>query len=102
MAASEHPRSLDREALARLAAKYVWWSDPADAAPRRVIAQVMDIGDHDDVQALARQVGDDALREVLAHAQAGWFRPRSWAYWHYRLGLAAVDQVPAAPVRHFD
>jgi len=69
--------------------------------PERVIAQVMDIGDYADVQSLASQVGDDVLREVLAHAQAGQFNARSWAYWHYRLGLSEVDQVPALPVRVF-
>jgi hypothetical protein len=61
----------------------------------------MNIGDYADVQRLANQVGDDVLREVLVHAQAGQFDPRSWAYWHYRLGLASVDQVPPMPVRRF-
>jgi hypothetical protein len=66
-----------------------------------VIAQVMNIGDYADVQALAHQVGDEGLREVLQHAEAGQFSERSWAYWHYRLGLAAVDQVPLMPARKF-
>jgi len=69
--------------------------------PERVIAQVMNIGDFADVQLLANQVGNDVLREVLAHAQAGQFNERSWAYWHYRLGMAEVGQVPALPVRRF-
>lgn len=91
------------ETLKALAAKYVWWksADDAMAWPERVIAQVMDIGDWDDVQALASEVGDDALREVIANAQAGQFNPRSWAYWHYRLGLCDVDEVPPLPVRTF-
>jgi hypothetical protein len=41
--------------------------------PERVIAQVMNIGDYADVQSLASQVGDEALRDVLTHAQAGQF-----------------------------
>ncbi len=94
---------IDRDALKRLASKYIWWKmpDEAVAMPQRVIAQVMNIGDYADVQALADQVGDDVLREVLAHAEAGQFSERSWAYWHYRLGLASVDRVPAIPVRRF-
>lgn len=59
------------------------------------------IGDYADVQALVSQVGDAALREVLTHAEAGQFNERSWAYWHYRLGLSSVDHVPALPVRRF-
>ncbi len=69
--------------------------------PERVIAQVMNIGEYVDVQQLANQVGDDVLRDVIAHAQAGQFAERSWAYWNYRLGLANVDQVPPLPVRSF-
>jgi hypothetical protein len=92
---------IDKEALKQLAGKYIWWKTPDEAVamPERVIAQVMNIGDYADVQALANLVGDDALRAVIAHAEAGQFSARSWAYWHYRLGLASVDQVPAAPVR---
>ena len=94
---------INQEFLKPLASKYIWWKAPEDAIsmPERVIAQVMNIGDYDDVQALVSQVGDDILRNVLTHAEAGQFTPRSWTYWHYRLGLSGVDQVPALPVRRF-
>jgi hypothetical protein len=96
-----HMLGIDAKILKPLAHKYIWWKTPdeAIAAPERVIAQVMNIGDYADVQWLAEQVGDAVLREVLTHAQAGQFNARSWAYWHYRLGLAEVDCVPALPVR---
>lgn len=89
--------------LKPFASKYIWWKTPQEAVdmPERVIAQVMNMGDYADVQALALQVGDAVLQEVLAHAQAGQFNERSWAYWHYRLGLPSEDQVPALPVRRF-
>lgn len=94
---------IDRDALKPLAGKYIWWKSPDEAVamPERVIAQVMNIGDYSDVQALVRQVGDDVLRDVLTHAEAGQFDERSWAYWNYRLGLASVDHVPPMPVRSF-
>lgn len=87
--------------ILRLARKYVWWKAPDEAAqsPERVIAQVMNIGDYADVQALAAQVGDALLANVLVHAQAGEFSPRAWVYWHYRLGLASIGNVPAMPSR---
>ena len=69
--------------------------------PERVMAQVMNIGDYSDVQLLANQVGDEVLRGVIAHAEAGQFNERSWHYWHYRLGLAALEQVPPLPARRF-
>lgn len=94
---------VNQEALKSFARKYVWWQTPDEAIsmPQRVIAQVMNIGDYSDVQALVAQVGNEVLREVLVHAEAGQFDERSWAYWHYRLGLASVDHVPALPVRRF-
>jgi hypothetical protein len=95
---------INQASLKPFASKYIWWKTPEDAVamPERVIAQVMNIGDYADVQALASQVGDEALREVLIHAEAGQFSERSWAYWHYRLGLSGVDEVPALPVRRFE
>lgn len=94
---------ISRELLKPFASKYIWWKTPEEAVtmPERVIAQVMNIGDYSDVQMLVSQVGDDVLREVLTHAEAGQFNDRSWAYWHYRLGLSSVDHVPALPVRKF-
>ena len=92
-----------REALQPFARKYVWWKTPeqAMAMPERVIAQVMNMGDWADVQALTARIGEPALQEVLRHAEAGQFNARSWAFWHYRLDLAAVGQVPPLPTRHF-
>jgi hypothetical protein len=87
--------------LVDLAAKYLWWLTPAEAAamPARVVAQVMHLGDYADVQRLAEAVGDDYLKAVLVHAAAGLFDERSWAYWHYRLGLAEPEHVPPLPQR---
>lgn len=87
--------------LTPFARKYVWWMTPEEAItmPERIVAHVMNIGDYYDVQALATLVGDDYLRTVLRRAEIGQFTPRSWAYWHYRLGLAAPNQVPTMPER---
>lgn len=94
-------KQVDRETLKQFAAKYVWWKTPEVAVrqPERVVAQVMNIGDYDDVQLLAAHVGDDYLHEVLTRAEIGQFNARSWAYWHYRLGLAKPGRVPAMPRR---
>lgn len=94
---------IDPESLKSLSSKYIWWKTPEEAVamPERVIAQVMNIGDHSDVQVLASLVGDEVLRSVLTHAEAGQFNERSWTYWHYRLGLSNVGHVPAMPVRGF-
>ncbi len=81
----------------RLARKYVWWKSPEDASamPRRVLTQVMNIGDYDDVQAMCGEFDESVLRDVIAQAEAGQFNPRSWTYWHYRLGLATLENCPS-------
>jgi hypothetical protein len=94
---------LDTELLERFARKYVWWKTPEDAIarPERIVAQVMNIGDYDDVQSLVHQAGVPYLCEVLTHAEAGQFNARSWTYWHYRLGLSDPGKVPTLPERRF-
>lgn len=87
--------------LTELAGKYIWWLTPAEAMdfPARVVTQVMNIGEFDDVTLMAEALGGDCLRTALRHAEAGQFNERSWHYWHYRLGLAAPGHVPSLPVR---
>lgn len=94
---------INPDTLKPFASKYIWWKTPEEAVamPARVIAQVMNIGDYADVQALAAQVGDEVLRNILLQAEAGQFNERSWTYWHYRLGLSDIGHVPALPVRRF-
>lgn len=85
--------------LARRAARYVWWMPLKDALryPDRIIAQVMNIGDYEDVQALIEAFGEETLRKIVRHAEVGQFNARSWAYWHYRLGLIPLDASSAVP-----
>jgi hypothetical protein len=94
---------VDPNSLKPYARKYIWWETPEQAVdfPERVMAQVMNMGDFYDVQRMANMVGDDTLRGVVTHAQAGWFNARSWHYWHYRLGLSQPEQVPPLPRRTF-
>jgi hypothetical protein len=67
--------------MKRMAQRYVWWQPPeaSVADPRRVIAQVMDVGTLEDIQALAKAVGRNA--------------------WHTVLGLATAGRIPPIPAR---
>ena len=90
------------EQILMLAKKYCWWKSPADAAkdPLRIVAQVMNLGDFDDLVSMVDCQGEGSLREALLHAEPGMFNPRSWAYWHYRLGVISCDEAPPPlPVR---
>jgi hypothetical protein len=88
----------EEELLKSLATRYLWWQTPDEALrrPDRIIAQVMDLATLEDADDLERVVGHSAMIDVLRRAAPGWLRPRSWTYWHHRLGL--VD-FPAHPPR---
>ena len=91
-----------RSFLERVSPVYIWWKTPEEALlyPDRLIAQIMDIGTFEDCRDLERLVGMDRLRAVVDRAEAGWFRPRSWSYWHYRLHLIEPgDDLPPMPKR---
>ena len=97
------PRPEAMACLRRLSSRYVWWktTDEAMQFPDRVAAQVMNLGTFEDLSDLIEAVGEDYLRELLRHAEAGQLDARSWHYGHYRLGLAeyGVKPVPPMPMR---
>jgi hypothetical protein len=87
--------------LLELAARYNWWQSPEVAVkfPERIVAQVMNLGSFEDTRRMAEELGEDCLRAVLEHSEAGQLNARSWRYWHYRLNRAEPDQVPPMPRR---
>jgi hypothetical protein len=84
--------------------RYLWW-DPTGGVHHsedRLLAQIMDIGRHEDVALILARFGEERLRRIVLNAEPGWFSPPSWTFWHYRLGLVPTDQaVPPRPTRHF-
>lgn len=90
--------------LASFASKYIWWKSPIEAAkyPERIIAQVMNIGDYDDVQLMVKFFNEERLKNVLKMAEIGQFNEKSWHYWHYRLHLAKPERVPLLPQNRFN
>lgn len=82
------------DALEGAARRLIWWKTPEEALRdrARLLAQIMTYGDLEDVRAMLAATTEDELREVLRHAPAGVFDPRSWNYWHLRLGM------PPAPL----
>lgn len=87
--------------LAPLAREYIWWQPPERTLrdSHRLVAQVMDIGTHPDVEALRAALGDEEFKRTLREARAGEFSKRSWHYWHLVLGMARPHAVPPLPSR---
>ena len=86
--------------LDKLASRYVWWNSPewAYEHPDIFLSNVMNLGNWDDIQSLRQAVGDRVLKQVLRAAPAGYFHPRSWDYWHVKLG---IKPIPALPKRKY-
>lgn len=92
------------EEFQRLAEVYSWdlRLDEAVSWPERLIRRVMDIGTLADILSMQQHIGRQTLEHAIETAPIGAFRPQSWTFWHYRLGLVAVGaQCPPLPVRRF-
>jgi hypothetical protein len=86
----------------RLAAAYSWDMriDEARHWPYRLIRRVMDVGTLDDIVSMEAIFGREELAKALATAEAGALRPKSWTFWHYRLGLVPPGATcPPMPAR---
>ena len=54
----------------------------------------MDIGEWEGECELEETFSDEVLRHTLTHAEPGWFRPKSWSFWNYRLKVVPFDAEP--------
>lgn len=79
-----------------MARKYVWWQPPERTLADRplFLAQMMNVGTADDIRWLLSLVSNSELREVLRDPPIGIFNPRSWNFWHLRLGLTPPPELP--------
>lgn len=86
----------------RLARIYSWDMNTVEARrwPHRLLRRVMDIGTFEDILSMELHVGRDEIARALLTAEAGALRPKSWTFWHYRLGLVSSGTTcPPLPTR---
>ena len=91
------PAALSKdEKLIGIAARLFWWKSRTDALadPVRFAAQVMVLGNWEDVQTARQKLGDELFRATLAQAPPGVFDEPSWVYWHNVFGIAPVPPLP--------
>jgi len=86
--------------LRRIASRVVWWETPEHVLVREddFLCRVMALGDLSDVNYVEATFGQARLRLALGAAAPGDFDPCSGHYWHHRLGLGEVADLP---VRRF-
>ncbi len=71
-----------------------WWDDGVPRDPLRVAAQVMVFGDLKDFREASEKFGADIFAKVLDNPPRGLFDPKSWCFWHKKLGRT-VPTLPA-------
>jgi hypothetical protein len=83
--------------LRRIASRVVWWEAPDRVLARAddFLCRVMALGDLADVNHVEATYGPARLRQALRSAPPGVLDPRSWHYWHHRLGLGAAGPMPS-------
>lgn len=94
----DSPLHPEKDRLTALAQRYVWWSPPErtlQSNMSRLVAQVMEMGTWDDANELLAILGPDAFVDVLRSPPPGILSPRSWSFWHLRLGLGEPPALPA-------
>lgn len=98
-AARPRVRGISLQKRRKLAARYVWWLDPAETLrrPRLLLRQILRFGTEDDYVAARRQWGSAAFRRALVTAPPGTLDQRSWVFWHRHYGL----KPQPFPRRHF-
>lgn len=82
--------------LVRTAQRLVWWDSAENAIENRLrlVAQVMSLGNWEDVLAIRKNWGEEIFSEVLRNPPPGIFDERSWHYWHHRCGIEPVPPMP--------
>ena len=86
-----------KEFLLDSARRYIWWetANTAMSNPKKVLAQIMNIGVWNDICKLVELFSEQDLLDVLDTAEIGQFNERSWHFWHNRMSV----EIPPIPRR---
>jgi len=87
----------DSEEMRRIARRVCWWQSAETTLQdtSRFLCQVMVFGTWTDVCFLLNKYGKAPFRQALQSAPPGLFDHRSWHYWHHRLKVLPVPELPA-------
>jgi hypothetical protein len=87
---------INSEEMARIARRVCWWQS-AEATLENTplfLCRVMVFGTWADVCFTLDKYGYVSFREALQSAPPGLFDNRSWHYWHQRLQVLPVPELP--------
>jgi len=90
------PVSITDPRIERIARRVKWWEPAQETLSEQddFLCRVMTFGTWDDLEYVDGVYGQDAFRHALDHCRPGVMDPRSWNYWHVRLGTGAIPPMP--------
>jgi hypothetical protein len=82
--------------LRDIAREVVWWEAPEVTLSDQdeFLGHVMAKGSWDNLQLIETSYGEPALRVALRNSKPGVIDAASWHYWHNRLGIEPVPEMP--------
>jgi hypothetical protein len=82
--------------LETIARAVVWWEPPEVTLSDQddFLCRVMARGLWDEVKRVESAYGEEAFRQALRRARPGVIDVASWHYWHHRLGMLPVPEMP--------
>jgi len=82
--------------LLAISRRIIWFEDPmvSLSQPLRFLAYAMRYATHEDMKIIRSHITDDEFREALRTVPPGIVDPRSWCYWHVRMGIFPPPPLP--------
>ena len=74
----------------------IWFEEPEQAVsdPVRFLIYAMTYATFENMEIIRQHVTDDDMRDALRNAPPGIIDPRSWSYWHLKLGQYPAPELP--------
>jgi hypothetical protein len=88
------------EQMAMIARRVCWWQSPEATLQNMplFLCRVMVFGAWADVTVVLNKYGKASFRGALQSAPPGLFDHRSWHYWHHRLKVLPVPELPSRAI----
>lgn len=72
----------------------VWWKKPQEVDDSELLRRIMNPGTWEMLQWARNKFPVKFFVDALTHAKYGDFSPRSWHYWHIKLGISPIHCLP--------
>ena len=72
----------------------IWWKNPDEIDDQELLRRIMNLGTWEMWQWAWKHVSKESFVHCLEDARYGDFSKGSWHYWHLRLGISPIPNLP--------